>query len=196
MLREKTGTAFFVDDRGYLLTARHAVEDCARLIIVKERHALNAQLVAISPEADLALIKAPKTRGLAAVFPVTAGVGANDLVFASAYDRLAANRGLLANATVAANASDQSGVLLIDSDVTYGASGAPVLDGRGLVQGVISRKMGASRVAAVAAGSAKAFLAAQGIRFAMDDRAQIAGASARAARAASLSAQVTCVEDR
>jgi serine protease Do len=193
--REKSGTGFFVDDAGDMLTARHAADECTRLIVYKEGRAVAAHVVALATGADLALIKVPKTLGLAAVFPIGVGVGTNDMVFASAYDTLSAARGMLANATVASATGSQSGSLEIDSDVTFGASGAPVLDGRGLVQGIISRKTGTSRVIAVSAGQAKSFLAANGIRFEQDDRSQIAGAGSRANRAASISARITCLQN-
>jgi hypothetical protein len=115
------------------------------------------------------------------------------MVFAQAYDILKASRGMIANATVAANADNKAKSLLIDSEITFGSSGAPVLDGRGLVQGVVSRKIGATRVIAVGAGEVKAFLAAHGIHFDEDDRPQLAGTASRASRAASISAHVTCV---
>ena len=192
--REKTGTAFFVDASGNMLTVRHAAEDCVGMVVAKEGRAVRAQVVALSADADLALIKVPRTLGLAAVFPRQTGVSANDMVFASAYDNLSVSHGMLVNATVASNQASSAGSLLIDSDITFGASGAPVLDGRGLVQGVVSRKVGDRRVIAVDAVQAKAFLAAHGIRFDEDDRAQIAGSASRADRAASISARVTCLQ--
>jgi trypsin-like peptidase len=193
--RQKSGTAFFVDDKGHMLTARHAAEDCSRLVVAKEGHALAAQLVALSPSTDLALIKVTKTLGLPAVFPSAVGVSTNDMVFASAYDKLVMNRGLLANATVAGSPGSQSGALMIDTDITFGASGAPVLDSRGLVQGIISRRTGSSRVVAVGAGDAKAFLASNGVDVTIDDRSQIVGGVSRGSRAASISARVTCLQN-
>ena len=196
--REKSGTAFFVDDSGDLLTARHAVDDCTRVIITKEGRAVAARVVALSSRSDIALIKVPRTLGLAAVFPQNVTASANDMVFVSAYDRLAGLKrgGTLANATVSgAPGSRETGYLAIDSDATFGASGAPVLDGRGLVQGVISRRTTATRVLAVDAAEAKAFLASNGIHFDEDDRSQIAGAAPRADRAASISARVICLQN-
>jgi S1-C subfamily serine protease len=197
--REKNGTAFFVDDAGHMLTARHAAEDCARIIVVKEGHAVSAQLVALSPRFDVALIKVPKTLGLAAVFPRSVTAGVNDMVFAGAYDTLPAmmaHGGTLANATVAPNlGGSETGYLVIDSNVTFGASGAPVLDSRGLVEGVISRRTMINRVLTVGAAETKAFLVSNGIRVQEDDRPQIAGGSSRANRAASISARVTCLQD-
>ena len=195
--REKSGTAFFVDDSGHLLTARHAVEDCARLVVAKEGRFVVARIVALSPGFDLALIKAPKTLGLAAVFPRSGAAAANDMMFAAAYDKLpgmVTRGGVLANATVAPGGGE-AGHLVIDSTVTFGASGAPVLDSRGLVEGVISRRTRIDRVLAVGAGEAKAFLTSNGIRFDQDDRPQIAGGGSRANRAASISARVTCLQN-
>jgi len=196
---EKTGTAFFVDDSGAMLTARHAVEDCARVFVAKEGHALAARVIALSPSVDLALIKVPKTLGLAAVFPRTVAISANDVMFVSAYDKLPAMTrfgGTLANATVSSNAGgSDTGYLAIDSNVTFGASGAPVLDSRGLVEGVISRRTTVMRVLAVAAAEIKAFLASNNVHFSEDDRPQLAGTASRANRAASISARVTCLQN-
>jgi S1-C subfamily serine protease len=196
--REKSGTAFFVDDSGHMLTARHAAEDCVRVIVAKEGRFVPARVVALSPRFDLALIKVPKTLGLAAVFPRQVTAVANDMMFAAAYDTLPGmmtRGGVVANATVAAsNSGSEAGYLAIDSTVTFGASGAPVLNSRGLVEGVISRRTATNRVLAVGVGEAKAFLTGNGVRFEEDDRPQMAGGGSRANRAASISARVTCLQ--
>jgi S1-C subfamily serine protease len=196
---EKTGTGFFVDDTGNMLTARHAVEGCTRIVVAKEGRAVAARVVALAPGVDLALIKVPKTMGLAAVFPRDVTATVDDMVFAAAYDTLppmTARGGMLANATVArSDGGSEAGYLAIDSNVTFGASGAPVLDSRGLVEGVISRRTTISRVLAVGAVEAKAFLVGNGIRLEQDDRPQIAGGGSRANRAASISARVTCLQN-
>ena len=194
--REKTGTAFFVDDVGHMLTAGHAAEDCTRVVIAKEGRVVAGRVLAVSTQSDLALILVPKTLGLSAVFPRTVTVGINEMVFAAAYGNLAgviARGGALANATVSSGAS--AGTIAIDSNVTFGASGAPVLDSRGLVQGIISRRTGTDHVLAVDAATAKAFLAANHVTVQEDDRPQIAGSASRANRAASISARVSCLQN-
>lgn len=150
--RMKSGTAFFVDDYGALLTARHAVDDCVRVIVSKEGGSVAARVVAPSSRFDPGLITVPKTLGIAAVFPRNAAIGFNDMVFASAYNKLPDmihRGGTLANATVSSSFGEQeTGYLVIDTDVTFGASGAPVLDSRGLVEGVISSRSGFTKVLA------------------------------------------------
>jgi hypothetical protein len=197
--REKSGTAFFVDGSGHLLTARHAVDDCVRVVVAKEGRAVAAHVIALSPRFDVALIGISRTWGLSAVFPRRVTVAANDMVFAAAFDTLptmVGRGGVIANATVEASiGSSEAGHLAIDSPVTFGASGAPVLDSRGLVEGVISRRTMANRVLAVGAAEAKAFLLANGVHIDEDDRPQIAGSGSRANRAASISARVTCLQN-
>jgi len=193
---QSSATGFFVDDTGHMLTARHAVENCARVVVAKEGRAAAARVVALSPRVDLALLKVPRTWGLAAVFPRTATASANELVFAAAYDTLPGivGRGsVIANATVAASLGDaEAGHLALNSQISFGGSGAPVLDGRGLVEGVVSRRSMFNRVLAVGANEAKSFLASNALHVAQDDRPQIAGSGSRANRAASLSARISC----
>jgi S1-C subfamily serine protease len=196
---EKTGTGFFADDTANMLTARHAAEGCTRIVVAKEGRAVTARVVALSPSVDPALIKVPKTLGLAAVFPRNVTATVNDLVFAAAYDALppmTAGGGTLGNATVTSGDNgSEAGYLAIDSNVTFGASGAPVLDSRGLVEGAISRRATISRVLAVGAVEAKAFLVSNGSHLQEDDRPQIAGGGSGANRAASISARVTCLQN-
>ena len=196
---ETNGTAFFVDESGDMLTARHAVEGCARVFVTKEGRYTAARVVALSARFDIALIKIPRTWGLAAVFPHSVTAVANDMVFAAAYDTLPGmigRSGVMANATVAANlGGGEAGHLAMDSPVTFGASGAPVLDSRGLVEGIVSRRTAVNRVLAVDASEAKAFLGSNGIHIDEDDRPQMAGSGSRANRAASISARVTCLQN-
>lgn len=197
--RALNSTAFFVNDSGYLLTARHAVENCSRIVVSKDRHWLAGRVVAVSARYDLAVLKVPKTLGIAAVFPRSGTTATNEMVFAGSYDALAGLRvggGILANARVMSSFNgSEEGHLVMDSPVTFGASGAPVLDRNGLVQGVVSRRTMINRVLAVGAAQAKAFLLGNGISFEQDDRPQLSGSASRAHRAASVSAQVRCLQN-
>lgn len=194
---ERAGTGFFVDDAGHVLTARHVVQACGRIMVQKEGRTSAARLVAVSTPYDLALLKTAKTRGLAATFPRSIASAPNGIVFAADYANLPtslARGAMLANASVGTtNGSDEAGHIALNTNITFGASGAPVLDSRGLVEGVVSRKTAVNRVLAVGANGAKAFLAASNVRLQEDDRPQISGSASRAHRAASISARVICL---
>ncbi|NVO16095.1 MAG: trypsin-like peptidase domain-containing protein [Rhodoplanes sp.] len=197
--RAVSGTAFFVDGSGRMLTARHAVESCARIVVAKERWRVGARLLALSDRFDLALIAVPRTLGLSAVFPRSATPRVDDMVFAGSYEALPGMKiggGVLANARVTGTAGENApGHLAMESSAGFGTSGAPVLDRHGLVQGVVSRRGSSGRVLAVGAAEAKSFLSANGVRIEQDDRPQIAASGSRAHRAASLSALVTCLQN-
>lgn len=197
--RVLTSTAFFVDGSGHMLTVRHAVENCASIVVTKEQHRVIARIEAQSSRYDLALLKVPKTLGLSAVFPRSIGTSSNDMVFAGGYSTLPGLRtggGVLANARVTSSfGGSEAGHLALDSPVTFGASGAPVLDKNGLVQGVVSRRTMVNRVLAVGAAEAKSFLTSNNVRIDEDDRPQLSGSASRAHRAASVSALVTCLQN-
>lgn len=194
--RQLSSTAFFVDGNGHMLTARHAVENCSGVVVSKEQHRVAGRVVAVSSRYDLALIKVPKTLGLTAVFPRNVTTSVNDMVFAGAYDTLQGMRvggGMLANARVLSSfGGSEDGHLVMDSPVTFGASGAPVLDRNGLVLGSVSRRTMVNRVLAVGATQMVDFLSANGVRPEQDDRPQLAGSTSRAHRAASISAHIIC----
>lgn len=197
--RTLSGTGFFVDDMGHLLTASHVVQDCGRIVVVKQDHRVAAVLVARSPSYDLTLLKVPRTLGLSAIFPHAEAARSNDMVFADAYDRLPGERitGVLANARVVATPGEgEPGHLSLASAITFGASGAPVLDRNGLVEGLISRRTQDGRVLAVGLGAMKSFLAANGVAVHEDDRPQLDPLLPRADRAASLSARIICWQNR
>lgn len=193
--RELASTGFVAGGEGAVLTAAHAADDCPLLFVRKDGRTLAAQLVALSPRDDLALLKVEAPLGPPAVFARAGTLARNDLVFAGSYQALHGNRdgGALFNGAVAAVAED--GTVELVSNATHGASGAPVLNASGLVIGVISRRVGANRVLATGAGAAKAFLAANGVAVAEDERPQLGAFQGRASRAATLSVAVLCYKD-
>jgi serine protease Do len=103
---------------------------------------------------------------------------------------MTARGGTLANATVSSRGTE-AGYLAIDSNVTFGASGAPVLDGSGLVQGVIGRRIGFEHVLAVDAKQAT-----PSCMPIMSPSRRTTGAGSRVrACAASISARVTRLQN-
>jgi S1-C subfamily serine protease len=190
------GTGFFVDERGHLLTARHTVADCAQMYVVKGGRTVSAELVGQSVAGDLALLKVSETLGVPAVFARTVGVTERDMVFAASYENLQgmlSQGGVLFNAVVADGAPrDREADIVLISDATYGASGAPVLASGGQVIGMITHKVGRDRVLATNVANMKQFLAAHRVAVRQDDRPQLAALQGRASRAATISARVTC----
>ena len=191
--RELSATGFVVDQQGLVVTAGHAVEDCASLYVVKGGRTLAAGVVVRSASPDLALLQVGTV--LAPPAALAAGrTAGNSGVFVAGYralPRLLADGGGLFNAVLLA-ADDERAEIVLLSDADHGSSGAPVFDGNGLVVGVVSRRTSADRVFAVGISALRAFLASHGVAMETDTRPQLDPFQDRARRAATVSVGVRC----
>jgi Trypsin-like serine proteases, typically periplasmic, contain C-terminal PDZ domain len=176
-------TGFFVDGRGHVLTARHAVDGCRGVYLLRPGLVIPLTVVAADDATDLALVRAPETLGEAGAFAPDPPPTDGQAVFTASYADLLGHDidGVLANGRVPARARAADGTVFpISSAAGAGTSGAPVVDRRGLVIGVVfarrhptgaGRRLGiAAPLMAVEGNRAKAFLADHGV--VPEDRAQ------------------------
>lgn len=195
-------TGVFVDMAGTVLTARHAIQGCSSLYTLKDGRVVRAELVAVSGDADLALVRSPIKPYLVATFATEAASLGGRPVFAAGYAEL---RRMKDRAKVLYNgfAVDRPGRpdemrFMLFSEATHGASGSPVLNGEGLVIGLVARReaagSGQSAVVAVSGEAIKAFLRHAGAAFQEGDKAETGPLQARAPRAATLSVGIICGE--
>jgi len=200
------GSGFWVDDAGDLVTARHVVEGCGQVVISGQGLTQTARVVALSDTDDVALIHAPHTSTLAAIFSEDATDDAGLPVLAASFVALKSlkSSGIFSNGILQAqDASD--GTLQLTLQAEQGASGAPVLDRKGLLEGMLIRKTqaqyaivgsipmgGTGYVQAVSRDRIRAFLRAQGVTFGASDQSQLSQSQNLAARAASLTQGVFC----
>jgi serine protease Do len=207
---ESNATGFFVNGRGDVLTARHVVQRCQSLFLIKDGQVARATVKAISADADLAVITSSIKPFLAASFPKSDTVGNAQPVFTAGYEvlRHMPNRtATMYNAVTRDQPAAATGTFTLISSATNGASGSPVLDQAGLVVGLVTdrtqvssedprafvtRGGAADYVVAVSAQTLKAFLTANRIPFNETDAAQLEPMQARAPRAATLEVGVLC----
>lgn len=209
---EANATGFFVNDSGDVLTARHVVEACQTLFVIKDAQVARAKVKAISADRDLAVITSTIRPLLSARLAKSGNVGGAQPVFAAGYEvlRHMPDRGTtMYNAFTRSDAASErrSGELTLMSLATNGASGSPVLDQAGLVVGLITdraetsggdaravatRSDAASYVIAVSSDPIKTFLKASGVPFNETDTPQLEPMQAHAPRAATLEAGVLC----
>ena len=192
---ELLGTGFFVDKSGYVMTADHAVANCARRYVGFEGALYRATLIGHSPADDIAVVKIEKDIEAIAVFPRTPRSAEQGAAFAAGYKVLGTllNHGsTLSNAMVIPSDAAASGTVMLYSEATFGSSGAPVLSGGGLVIGVITHRLLPDRVVATNADRAKELLRAHRVAFAEDDRQQLAPLANRAQYARNITVAVIC----
>jgi len=177
--RSSSGTGFFVDGHGNVLTNHHVVETCRQIVLIAADKRWRAQVVARDAILDLALVKVDRTSVSYATFRANVPPRAGESVTAVGFPL----RGLLASepnvstgiVNAVAGIRDDASRFQISAPVQSGNSGGPVLDAGGNVIGVVVSKLDAMKVAretgdmpqninfAIKGDVARAFLAAHGI---------------------------------
>jgi hypothetical protein len=211
--QEMQGSGVFLNAAGDVLTARHVVEDCRSLYVVKDGRVAPATLLASSRDPDLAVLSTPLKPYLSATLARTAPANTASMgVFAEAYSvllRMPDRARLLSNAMTVPGSD---GLQLL-SGVKPGASGSGVLGNGGLLLGVVVERVaagpgssgartlsvglgagagGSTQVVAVTAAQIKQFLQAENVEFFESDAAQLGPMQSPAARAMTLSVGVIC----
>lgn len=142
-----TGTGFVVDDRGYILTNNHVVEDADSLeVTLPDKSKVSAKLIGRDPSNDLAVIRisVPKEK----LFPLKLGssdtvqVGQMAIAIGNPFglDRTV-TRGVISSMgrTLRSEGGRQiRGVIQTDAPINPGNSGGPLLNSRGEVVGINS----------------------------------------------------------
>lgn len=212
MALETQASGIFLNAAGEVLTARHAVTGCSKLFALKDRRVVQARVRAVSTESDLAVVSTGLMPYLSATLVQTppstvASIG----VFTEAYGPLQKmpDRSRVLSNAITVPSSD--GMLLL-SGAKPGASGSAVLNGSGLLLGMVVERISAgsgsaangkipnaaahagssTQVRAVTAAQIKDFLRASDIVFSVSDAAQLASTQSAAARAMTLSVGIIC----
>jgi serine protease Do len=207
---ESNATGFFVNETGDVVTARHVVEGCRSLFLIKDARVASASVKAVSSNADLAVITSTIKPLLAASFAGRNEVSVAQPVFAAGYESLrhmSDRADTIYNAFTRDRPSQAADEFTLISSATNGASGAPVLNQAGLVVGMVTeraqasnddprayvaRSGSASYVVALSADAIKTFLDASHVGFSVTDIPQLETMQAHAPRAATLEAGVLC----
>ncbi|WP_395698561.1 trypsin-like peptidase domain-containing protein [Methylocella sp.] len=176
-----SGSGFFVNADGYVLTNAHVVEDCGRLRVFRQKEAgQDAAVVARDERNDLAALRTSLKPERFAALRGKIRLGEGVAVFGFPLSTLLASSGnfTLGNVTALAGVVDDSRYLQISAPVQPGNSGGPLLDQAGNVVGVVSSKLDALKVAvsigdlpqnvafAIKATVAQSFLQSAGVDYA------------------------------
>ena len=141
----RIGTAFYVDEQARLLTDNHMVEACKAMTVLEEGgKQLAATVLAVDPEADLALLGVSVPHHAVAHFrseagaidPAIAIVGYPDLGLPPIDPVITA--GTLLRDDVRGL---RGGSIIFHADVRHGNSGGPIFDSRGEVIGIVRAKI-------------------------------------------------------
>jgi len=147
-----TGTGFFVDAKGNLITNAHVVKDC-KVVIVKltdGKPAHKARVVATDTSNDLALLAVEDAIGTKfASLRMGTRLGEGVAVFGYPHADILASSGnfTLGNVTALSGLGDDSRYYQISAPVQQGNSGGPLLDNYGNAVGVVAAKLNVLKMA-------------------------------------------------
>ncbi|MBB5536493.1 S1C family serine protease [Rhizobium giardinii] len=146
------GTGFFVSSQGHLVTNHHVIKGCSAIEVRRPGLlALPANIVAVDPTNDLALLRVASDKGGYAPVRVETRLGESVAVFGYPLSQVLASGGnfTLGNVTALAGLGNDTRFIQISAPVQQGNSGGPLLDSYGNVIGVVTSKLDAVAALAV-----------------------------------------------
>jgi S1-C subfamily serine protease len=149
---DASGSGFVVTSDGMIVTNRHVVNGCRSIAVRAESPVgVPAQVVALHPSDDLAVIRADTTFGATAAFRIGSPIRPGDDVVAVGFPLagLLADEPSVTTGSVSALAGihNNPAVLQMSAPVQQGSSGGPLFDASGNVVGVVVTKLNARIVA-------------------------------------------------
>ncbi len=203
-----SGTGFFVNSDGYLVTNAHVIENCTSIRITADRGtATEADVVARDVTNDLAVLRTTLKLDKVAAIRTNIRLGENVEAFGFPLTSLLATSGnfTAGSVTALAGLGDDSRYLQVSTPVQPGNSGGPLLDQNGNVVGVVSAKLNALALMfmtkgdvpqnvnfAIKADLVASFLESNRIAFAEGTASQQVSGPDLAERARAISAFIEC----
>ena len=140
-----TGTGFFIDNEGLILTNKHVVLGCETVKVTHSSRTVTSDFIQPDNLQDLALIKAEMQPRAVAFFRSGRGIRPGDSVYAYGFPLqgiLASDAGITAgNVSNLAGIGDDRSLLQITAPIQPGNSGGPLLDETGNVVGIVVGKL-------------------------------------------------------
>ena len=139
------GTAFLVSPTGHLLTNHHNVDECSAVTAGwSETGRFDATVVAVDPDADLALLETDMRPSAHAAFR-SGAPRQGERVVTFGFPGELATQGNVSVGYVAATLGpgDDEDTIQISAPIQGGSSGSPVADGSGRVVAVVKAALGA-----------------------------------------------------
>jgi S1-C subfamily serine protease len=149
--RAATGTGFYINRQGHVLTNAHVVAKCRELTVSRQGSSpIPASLVKADASNDLAVLIAAPSPAVA-VFRAGRPVRAGEAVVAYGFPLtgMLSSGGIVTNGSVSAlsGLGDDSRYLQISAPIQAGNSGGPLLDSSGNVVGIVTSSIRDSAVA-------------------------------------------------
>lgn len=145
-----SGTGFFINAEGFVLTNAHVVDGCSAIHVTAAENSSGseAQVVARDVSNDLAVLKTTLKPTKFAAFRTSIRLGESVEAFGFPLASILSSSGnfTLGNVTALSGVGDDSRFLQVSTPVQPGNSGGPLLDQNGNVVGIVSSKLNAIKI--------------------------------------------------
>lgn len=203
-----SGSGFYINDNGFILTNHHVIDGCEQLFEVGNGNKTPLRIIASDSANDLAILKSDRDVKNYARFRSGKGIRPGDDVTVVGFPL----KGLLSSSATStfgsvnalAGLGNDSRLFQISAPVQPGNSGGPVLDNSGNIVGVVVAKLNAVAIAqvtgdipqninfAINGAVAKAFLDAHGIDYEVAVSASAMPRTGVAERGIALTIPISC----
>jgi len=202
-----TGTGFYIARDGSLITNDHVVEACSEIRVSDGANGIPVKVLALDPDRDLALLKAPGPVDTAALFRSDKSrLGENIVVVGFPLSGLLSSDPIVTAGIVSALAGmrDNQRELQISAPIQPGNSGGPVFDASGRIAGIAVGSLDTVQLAraigvvpeninfAIKAEEARQFLAAHGVTVATAESGKELSTAAIAEQAVKMTVRLEC----
>jgi TPR repeat protein len=140
-----TGTGFFIDNEGLILTNKHVVLGCETVKVTHSGRTVTSDFIQPDKLQDLALIETDIRPRAVAIFRSGRGIRPGDSVYVYGFPLqgiLASDAGITAgNVSNLAGIGDDRSLMQITAPIQPGNSGGPLLDETGNVVGIVVGKL-------------------------------------------------------
>lgn len=148
-----TGSGFFVNEHGYLVTNQHAIEDCLAVSVNYNGTQRKAYVVAADKDSDIAVLKTSFKPVRHAVFvhpKFEPRLGENTITVGYPLHGILSSKPTLTTGNISALAGIEGNerFLQMSAPVQPGNSGGPLINSNGLIHGVVQSKLDAMTLAA------------------------------------------------
>ena len=166
----KSGTGFYINDNGFLLTNHHVVSNCSSLWVEENNKSLPAVVVKFDSEIDIAAIKVNKSTSNYAKFgEVRSGEDVLALGFPLTEELGQEIKVTKGNISALSGVKGDKNFLQFTAPIQSGNSGGPLLNEGGFVVGINTAKMVGEKYQnvnfAIKGSTAQQFLGKNGIDF-------------------------------
>ena len=144
-----TGTGFFVDDKGHLLTAYHVIKDKSFIYgkMNEEKKLMRLNVIKIDEKMDIALLQMEKKTGFLSIADWdSVPVGLEIFVIGFPLPKLQGSNAKITQGIINAKSASNNKFFQYSAGTQKGNSGGPVISSDGLVLGMVLKKLGDAEV--------------------------------------------------